>query len=378
MVAQYISRGKPSVAGCMMYGVIQLYRGFIGQKERPDLLSCISSGFFEVSAAVLESIAAAGTEALHDVDCHVLINALSILRNCSRMPECEARIRSLAKPLMFFLGASEPCTRWLRSSVLHRDIMFECNIYLVRSQRHNLIMPFSRSHHAALFVQPRAEHDVDWMKEASYSSSAVAAQVCCSIFGRDEGGFSDFKFTQHVVDRLVSRWTNVVQCRNTGSKGTPTAETVQAIELCISDENKLLLLQSPAFIPYLVDALLIRSDHPRAGLKPELKAWCQGAHAECLAQLAVFPEGKKALLREPSVGEALQVVADVGLTEAARTHAQSALLALSDKELQVNADGQKHVMLSCECQTASQEADVLTLSRVCGPVPVTNSLTDCF
>ena len=62
----------------------------------------------------------------------------------------------------------------------------------------------------------------------------------------------------------------------------PTADSIMALELCVSDANKPLLLDSPDFIPYLVDALLLDADHPRAGMKPELKAWCQEHHAECV------------------------------------------------------------------------------------------------
>ena len=48
---------------------------------------------------------------------------------------------------------------------------------------------------------------------------------------------------------------------------------------------------------------------------------------------------------------ALEAVARSGLTEDAQQHAESALLALSDTEL-VRTEGQKHVMLSCECGPA--------------------------
>jgi hypothetical protein len=68
----------------------------------------------------------------------------------------------------------------------------------------------------------------------------------------------------------------------------------------------------------------------------------------CLAQLAVVPEGREALRRDPSVHGALQSVAESGLSEFARSHAESALLALSDSQLHVTTEGQKHVMLSCE------------------------------
>ena len=130
---------------------------------------------------------------------------------------------------------------------------------------------------------------------------------------------------------------------------TPTADAIMALELCISDANKPLLLANRDFLPYVVDALLLDVDHPRAGMKPELKSWCQQHHAECLAQLAVFAPARETLRADHSVIPALEAVAEGGLTAEARQFAEAALLALSDKELHVAAEGQKHVMLSCAC-----------------------------
>ena len=47
--------------------------------------------------------------------------------------------------------------------------------------------------------------------------------------------------------------------------------------------------------------------------------------------------------------DALRCVAESGLTDEARHHAESALLALSDTGLVKMEEGQKHVMLSCAC-----------------------------
>ena len=54
-------------------------------------------------------------------------------------------------------------------------------------------------------------------------------------------------------------------------------------------------------------------------------------------------------MQDPSVRDALRCVAESGLSDEARHHAESALLALSDTELVQTAEGQKHVMLSCAC-----------------------------
>ena len=126
----------------------------------------------------------------------------------------------------------------------------------------------------------------------------------------------------------------------------PSGDTIMALELCVSDENKPLLLTNADFIPYLVDALLLDPDHPRAGMKQELRTWCQEHHAECLAQLAVFEPAREPLRQDPAVIPALEAVAEAGLSADARQYAQAALLALSDKELHADAEGEKHIMLS--------------------------------
>ena len=83
-------------------------------------------------------------------------------------------------------------------------------------------------------------------------------------------------------------------------------------------------------------------------MKEDLKAWCQQHHCEALAQLAVHEGSRETLLRDGSVVPALESVAASGLTQAARELASAALTALSDKKLVMVAEGQKHIMLSCE------------------------------
>ena len=90
----------------------------------------------------------------------------------------------------------------------------------------------------------------------------------------------------------------------------------------------------------------MNAEFPARVLSHEGQSWLQTCHAECFAQLAVFPPGREALLRDPAVGEALQVVVDKGLCEQSRDFASAALMNLSDKELQLIAEGQLHVMFS--------------------------------
>lgn len=129
---------------------------------------------------------------------------------------------------------------------------------------------------------------------------------------------------------------------------TPNAHNIFALELCVSDVHKKLLLNNKDFIPYLIDALLLDPAHPRAGMADEHKSWLQTNTAECLAQLAVFEPGRDALLQAPTVAEALQGVSERGLSEQSREDATAALRALKCQKLQMRAEGQKHIMLSCE------------------------------
>ena len=119
-----------------------------------------------------------------------------------------------------------------------------------------------------------------------------------------------------------------------------------ALDLCISDLNKPRLLANPDFIQYLISGLFLGADHPRADVKDDVKRWNQTMHAECFAQLVLFPPGRDALRADPGVDAALQTVAKEGLSAESREFAKAALMAMSDDELQMRSEGQKHVMLS--------------------------------
>ena len=76
---------------------------------------------------------------------------------------------------------------------------------------------------------------------------------------------------------------------------------------------------------------------------------CPTVIYRCLAQLAASECGLEALQQDASVAPALEMVARDGMSAEARQFAEAALLALSGKELHAVVEGQKHVMLSCEC-----------------------------
>ena len=78
----------------------------------------------------------------------------------------------------------------------------------------------------------------------------------CGVFGRDEGD-SEFSFAQQQVDALIEKWSQTVRAVGYNKNAKPTSSTIMVVELCVSDKNKPLLLANSAFIPYVVDALLL-------------------------------------------------------------------------------------------------------------------------
>jgi hypothetical protein len=101
-------------------------------------------------------------------------------------------------------------------------------------------------------------HDLDQIQEIGSTTGAFAARVCCSVFGRDEGG-SEFTFTTQQIALLTESWSQSVRAVGFHATSKPTADSIFAAELCVSDANKPLLTDDKHldFIPYLVDALLL-------------------------------------------------------------------------------------------------------------------------
>lgn len=289
-----LSRGKAGRGGEVLTATYSLTQGFSRQKARPDLGACVSCGLFDLCVEVVVAFASAGVDGLQDTGHVPLFYALCWLSKCRSQVGCEAKIRSAAPSLSFCL-----------------------------------------------------EHSLDFIEEMGMTTGSYAARLCCAVFGRDEGG-SDFTFTAEHIKLLTDSWSLVVRAVGYRAKQKPSADSIFAAQLCVSDAHKPLLIANQDFIPYLVDALLVDPEHPRAGMKEQLKAWCQTHHTEALAQLAVHNDSREALLRDGSVVPALEQVMKGGLSEQARELAAAALSALSEKELATMDGGQKHVMLSCE------------------------------
>jgi hypothetical protein len=56
---------------------------------------------------------------------------------------------------------------------------------------------------------------------------------------------------------LTENWSQIVRAVGFQASSKPSVDSIFAVELCVSDVNKPLLLENKNFIPYLVDALLL-------------------------------------------------------------------------------------------------------------------------
>eukprot|EP01050_Picozoa_sp_SAG11_P016558 SAG11_NODE_2274_length_3591_cov_3.168671_3_plen_456_part_00 len=214
------------------------------------------------------------------------------------------------------------------------------------------------------------------IKTTCLETGVQATKAAALVWGRDDDG-GGLVFKQEEIDKVLQMadhrgyYASFYAMRE--DHGTAL------LSLTVSDINKQLLLSNVDFIPILVDSLLLDSEHPRRDDSPtfgrrtdfdavappvqrvSFKPSCAASvllrlrdacaakdFAEAIAQLAMYPPGRDALVGSPNVAEALQQVAVEGWTEEARLHAESALAAL--KPLEEHSErvggGDKHVCLA--------------------------------
>ena len=125
------------------------------------------------------------------------------------------------------------------------------------------------------------------------------------------------------------------------------------VQLCISDANKTLLLQSPEPIKLITEALLLDPQHIRnhgaLDQSEDVKGAIQRDAAECFMQLALYEPGREMLQKDAAVIDSLRTLKDKALTEEASRFAEGALMALLPEEAAasraVDTDA-LHVMMS--------------------------------
>ena len=232
-------------------------------------------------------------------------------------------------------------------------------------------------------LQFMIKHPVHQLQSLFYSSDAACTIICASVFGKEEeqeddeeeasiggvgGGGADgetgaFTFTQSMVDAALG----VLHVCFSGEvaqfwPSLPSSYFKPVHDLCISDKNKEMLLQSPKLISCLLDHLFLDPNHPRRSLPQQVQESVQADAADALLQLSLVEQGRMLLQSEPVVMEALHALAVGGhaMTGSAAASATGALAAIEGVQ---QGDGQGgggggegvegtqsggHVMMSCE------------------------------
>ena len=211
-------------------------------------------------------------------------------------------------------------------------------------------------------------HNLDHMKNAGMTTSALTSQICALTFGKHEkddgdGSGERFVFTERDIDVLLVFTRDIFDGALTPWFAI-TPHWLKPIEaLCISDANKILLVKSSALVPLLVAALFIYVDaeHVRFSVDAEVKAAVQSDAVNCFLQIAVFAPGRELLVADGGAMEALHALAvegnDLALTPDAQLAAAGAILAIEGRthepqpEMIAAQHGMvgRHVMVSCEC-----------------------------
>ena len=310
------SRGDGvSASAQMLWVCVTVLKARAGEVERPDIAAFIASGLFDLCLSGAREFEVRGTVAVR----HTVPGTILCIFTCLRTSARCCTTTEIAK----FRAAS--------SSL-------------------------------AFAINP--ENNLCWYFP-TFTTNAYAGQLCAAVFGRDEGD-TGFIFSQASVDAMVGRWQQIVSGAASGVMTRISADAIQALELCISDANKPLLLQA-GVVGFLTESLLLDPNQKRLATEPPAAMdWLQQIAAECFAQLAMFAPGRLALLEaEATVKPALTTLATQGQdgssrggarTAAASRFAQAALSALYNKRsrdrhqpLQEVAGGSvevEHVMLS--------------------------------
>ena len=176
-----ISRGAAGRGFAVLEATYYVANGFLGQQARPDIEACVSCGLFDFCVEMVEAVASAGVAGLQDTHHATLFKALGWLTRCSSLAGCEAKIRGVATALAFCL-----------------------------------------------------EHSLDVVEELGLTTGSYAARVCCSVFGRDEGG-CDFTFTPLHIKLLTDNWSQIVRAVGWRANSKPSADIIFAAHLCVSD-----------------------------------------------------------------------------------------------------------------------------------------------
>jgi hypothetical protein len=215
------------------------------------------------------------------------------------------------------------------------------------------------------------DHPLVQLGAMGLESGMTATRIAALVWGRDDDG-GGLRFKQQDIDKVV-----LVTASHRGPAMVAFfpltvgyGKTI--LSLSVSDLNKKLLLNSEGFIPMMVDNLFTNPENPRRA-QPDFDVVAppvQQDFAEAIAQVAMFPPGRAALLQDPTVAEALQHVVAEGWTDEARLFAQSALAAMSGRQPDPHQAKQAHihghVMISYQWNVQATAVRIVNELRVRG------------
>ena len=134
------------------------------------------------------------------------------------------------------------------------------------------------------------ENNLDHLRDVGQNTEAPCAKVCALIFGKDESG--DFAFNQAMVDGVAADLFFWFSGRVVGSQTVneqaaaikpelPPFYLSPLLHLCVSDANKMLLVESSSAIALITEGLLLDPEHVRQSQDQAIKAAIQLDAAEC-------------------------------------------------------------------------------------------------
>ena len=106
------------------------------------------------------------------------------------------------------------------------------------------------------------ENKVNQVKANGYTTSGPCSAVCALAFGKEEGG--DFTFDQENIDSIVA--DNLAHLSGAMADYKPELQPFYLrplVHLCVSDVNKMLLVQCSDLSTLLAEALLLDPGHMR-------------------------------------------------------------------------------------------------------------------
>ena len=133
--------------------------------------------------------------------------------------------------------------------------------------------------------------------------------IAALVFGKAEGD-SEFRFTLATTDVVVENQQGMMSGLAQAFFNLSPHFFRPMVHLCISDENKALLVQSPKLLPTICEALLLDPEHVKKDADGRTKAAVQTDATECLLQIAVFEPGRALMERDEDTIAALHALAN--------------------------------------------------------------------